>query len=133
MFKVALFAATLLIAGPAAQAADGFAEAAAAPVTPASCHPGQSLDLGCAMRAVDADGDGTISATELANLAVPPPPANEWVPLRAAPGTGLDFKDAATEPASVLRAAPDGAPPRLLVSTLVAIGALMILLHKRPA
>jgi hypothetical protein len=132
MLKVALFAATLLLAGPAALAADGFADSAAAPAVPASCHPGQSLDLGCAMRAVDADGDGSISAAELANLAVPPPPANDWTPLHTTHGTGLDFKDAATEPVSLLHAAPDRDGPRLLVPTLFAIGALVILLRKRP-
>ena len=134
MLKVALLAATLLMAGSTATAADGVAEPVAAPtLAPANeapCHPPQSFDLACAKRPIDAVGDGAISATELANFAVP---AADWAPLRPTHGTGLDFKDAALEPGSVLHAQTEhDGPQRLLISTLLALAALVILLRKRP-
>ena len=136
MLKVALLASVLLLAASAATSADGIADPVAAPAAEAPCHPGQPFDLGCAVRAVDTDGDGTISAAELANLVVPPVPIApivDWTPLHAAHGTGLDFKDAAIEPGSVLPAStePDS-PQRLLVPTMLALAALVVLLRRRP-
>ena len=138
MLKVAWLASAWLLAVPLAADANGAADPVNAPVTAAEvpCHPGQPFDLGCAMRAVDADGDGSISAIELANLAVPAAPVVpvvDWTPLHSTHGTGLDFKDAAIEPGSVLRASPDADNPRrLIIPTGLALAALVILLRKRP-
>ena len=136
MLKVALTASTLLLSALLATAADGAAEALPVSAADAPCHPGQPFDLACAMHAVDADGDRTLSAIELANLVVPLAPAApiiDWTPLPAAHGTGLDFKDAAIEPGSILPVSmePDS-PRRLLVPTLLALAALVVLLRKRP-
>ena len=138
MLKVALLASALLLAVSAATGANGVADSRVAPAAEASCHPGQSFDLGCAARVADADGDGdgTISATELAALAVPLAPVApivDWTPLHPAHGTGLDFKDAAIEPGSVLPVptAADG-PQRLLIPTVLALAALVVLLRRRP-
>jgi hypothetical protein len=132
MFKGALLAATLIVAGSTAMAADGMADSAVTPSTETACQPGLSLDFGCAMRAVDTNGDGDISAAELANLAVPSLPFGDWVPLRPGRGTGLDFKDATTEFGSVLPASPEHDSPQPLIPALLALGALVLLLRKRP-
>ena len=136
MLKVALLASVLSLAVSAATGAKGVADFSAAPSAEAPCHPGQSLDFGCAMRAVDTDGDGTISAAELANLAVPLAPAApvvDWTPLHSTHGTGLDFKDAAIEPGSALPAPSEiDSPQRLLIPTGLALAALVVLLRKRP-
>ena len=136
MLKVALLASALLLVASSATGAAGVADPVAAPAAEAPCHPGQAFDLGCAMRAVDADGDGSISAVELANLAVPPiplAPLVDWTPLHVAHGTGLDFKDAATEPGSVLPASSEAdSPQRLLIPTALALAALVVLLRRRP-
>jgi len=136
MLKVALTASALLLAALLATAADGAVETVPVSAAEAACHPGQPLDLGCAMRALDADGDGAISAIELANLAVPLAPVApvvDWTPLHSTHGTGLDFKDAAIEPGSVLHASPEtDSPQRLLIPTVLALAALVVLLHKRP-
>jgi hypothetical protein len=136
MLKVALTASALLLAALLATAADGAVELVNVSATEASCHSGQPLDLGCAMRAVDADGDGTISAIELANLAVPLVPATpivDWTPLHSTHGTSLDFKDAAIEPGTVLPTAAEHELPQPLIPALFALGALVILLRRRPS
>ena len=132
MLKVALFATTLLAAASMATAESPVSETTVAPAAAASCQPGQSLEFSCAMRAVDADGNGATSAPELANLAVPIAPAPDWTPLHSAPGAGLDFKDAATEPGPVLPASLDRERPQPLIPALFALGALVILLRRRP-
>ena len=128
MLKVALFATTLLAAASMATAEGPVV----APAAAASCHPGQSLELSCAMRAVDADGNGAVSTAELANLAAPVVSMPDWTPLHAATGTGLDFKDAATEPGSVLPASLDRERSQPLIPALISLGALVILLRRRP-
>ena len=136
MLKIALPASAWLLAVSAAASANGATDPVATPMAESPCHPGQPLDLGCAMRAVDADGDGSISAIELANLAVPVAPAApvvDWTPLHSTHGTGLDFKDAAIEPGSVLHASPESDnPQRLIIPTVLALAALVVLLRKRP-
>ncbi len=141
MLKVALLAPALLLAASVTAGANGVANPVAdpvvAPAPEAPCHPALSFDLGCAMRAVDTDGDGTISAIELANLAVPLAPVApvvDWTPLHSTHGTGLDFKDAAIEPGSVLPASTQPAgPQRLLIPTVLALAALVVLLRRRPS
>jgi hypothetical protein len=136
MLKVALLASALLLAVSAATGANGVTDPMVPPAAEAACHPGQSFDLGCAVRVADADGDGTISAIELATLVVPLAPVApiiDWTPLHPAHGTGLDFKDAAIEPGSALPvpAEADG-PRRLLIPTMLALAALVVLLRRRP-
>jgi hypothetical protein len=132
MLKVALLATTILVAASTAQAANVDLESGAAPVGAALCHPMQSMDLDCALRIADANGDGEISAAELASFVAPAPPVFVWTPLHPPRSTGLDFKDAATEPGSVLHATLDTDHSRRLLPALFALGALVILLRKRP-
>ena len=136
MLKVALLGPALLLAASAATGANNVADPRVAPAAEAACHPGQSFDLGCAVRMADADGDGTISAIELAALAVPLAPVTpivDWTPLHPAHGTGLDFKDAAIETGSVLPVSTEAdRPQRLLMPTMLALAALVVLLRRRP-
>jgi hypothetical protein len=106
-------------------------ESGASPAIEAPCHVVQSLDLGCALRIVDANNDGTISAAELASLASPAPVV-EWTPLHPPRSTGLDFKDAAADPVSVLPVTLERETSHRLIPALFALGALVILLRKRP-
>jgi hypothetical protein len=128
MLKVALSAAAVAVAASTAMATNIDLGIGAAPAGDATCHPIQSLDLVCATRAVDADGDGTVSATELASFAAPAPSVADWKPHAA----GLAFKDAATEPAAMLPATLDSGNSRRLIPALFALGALVILLRSRP-
>ena len=132
MLKVGLFAMTLLAAASMATAEIPVAEPVVAPAAAASCHPEQSLDLACAMRAVDADAAGAISVSELANLAAPVAPTADRTPSHAAQGSDLDFKDAATAPDSVLPSSLDRERSQPLIPALFSLGALMILLRRRP-
>ncbi len=132
MRKVALLAATVLVAVSTAMATNIDLETGAAPVADAPCHPMQSLDLACTIRVVDANGDGSISAAELASFATPAVPVVDWTPLRPPRSTGLDFKDAATESGSVLAATLEGDSSHRLIPALFALGALVILLRRRP-
>ena len=131
MIKVALLAATVLVAASTAMATNIALDSGAPPAGEASCHLVQSLDLGCALRIVDTNNDGTISAAELANFALAAP-VIDWTPLHPPRSTGLDFKDAAIEPGSVLPATLDRNPSRPLIPALFALGALVVLLRKRP-
>ena len=136
MLKVALLASALLLAVSAATGANGVADPMVALAAETSCHPGQSFDLGCAVRVADANGDGPLSPIELATLAVPPAPVApiiDWTPLHPAHGTGLDFKDAAIEPGTVLPVSTEAdGPQRLLIPTMLALAALVVLLRRRP-
>jgi len=129
MLKVAMLATALLVAASTAALEGAAFEPAAAPAAAPACHPGPASTLACA--AVDADGDGAISAAELANLAAPAPLADA-TSLRAGQGAGLDFKEAATESGGMLRPSLDREHPQPLVPALISIGALMILLRRRP-
>jgi hypothetical protein len=132
MLKAMLLAATLGVAASTTLAANPEpAGAGATPADDAPCRLVQSLDLACAMRVVDANGDGTLSASELAGFAAPLPPIVDWAPLRPQ-HSALDFRDAATEPAPLLSATLDNDGSRRLVPALFALGALVILLRGRP-
>ena len=131
MFKVALLASTLLAAAPMAMATNNELDPGVLPAGDSPCHPVQSLDLACTMRVIDANSDGTISAAELASLASPAP-VLDWTPLHPPRSTGLDFKDAAIEPGSVLPAMPERDTSHPLVPALFALGAMVVLLRKRP-
>ena len=128
MLKVALLAATVAMATSASPAAG----VDLAPADDAPCHLVQSLDLACSARVIDADGDGTISAAELAGFATPSPPAIDWAQLHPPRDAGLDFKDAAAEPATVLSAKLDQDSTRRLLPALFALGGLVVLLRGRP-
>ena len=129
MLKLALFATALLAAASLATAESQVFESAAASAAAAPCHPGQSPDLGCAMRALDSDGDGSISAAELASLAVP---AADPAPLQPTQAAGLAFQDAAIVPVPVLPTPLNRDRPQPLIPAMFALGALVILLRRRP-
>ena len=131
MLKIALFAAPVLVASTTAMAMNHDLEVAAAPAAGASCDLVSSMDLGCAMRVADSSGDGAVSAPELASLAGSAP-LIDWTPLRPLRSTGLDFKDAATDPGSVLPATLERETSHPLIPALFALGALVVLLRKRP-
>ena len=132
MLKVALLTAAGLVAASMAMATNIELETGAAPAGDVPCRPAQSLELACTMRVIDANGDGTVSAAELASFAAPAPSAIDWTPLHPPHGTGLDFNDAATEPAAMLPATLDSDSPHRLIPALFALGALVILLRRRP-
>ena len=123
MLKVALLAASLLVAASismsAAKATNVDLEASASPAVDAPCRSAPSLDLACSLRVIDANGDGTISPAELASFAAPVAPT-------------LDFKDAATEPGSMLAATLERDGSHRMIPALFALGALVILLRRRP-
>ena len=133
MLKVALMAATMLLVASTAMANNTDVGTGAAPAGDVACHPGQPLDLACTARAVDTNGDGSISAAELASFATTVPPAVDWTPLRPPRSTGLDFKDAAVEPASTLPTTLESNNSRRLLPALFALGALVLLLRRRPS
>jgi hypothetical protein len=128
MRKVALLAAA--VAASTAMATNIDLQSDAAPASDVSCHPVQSLGLACTARVMDANGDGAISAAELAGFAAAP--VADWTPLHPPHGTGLDFKDAATEPAAMLPTTLERDGSRRLMPALLALGALVVLLRRRP-
>ena len=132
MLKVALLATGLLVAASTGAVEGAASDLAAAPAPAAPCVPGASPVLGCTLRASDVNGDSTTSAAELGNLAVPAAPGVDWPSLHPAPEAGLNFKDAATEPVSVLPASLDRESSHPLVPAVFALGALVILLRRRP-
>ena len=130
MLKVALFAAAVVVAASTAMATNLVLEPGRSPAGELPCHSAQLPDLACTTRVVDANGDDATSAAELAGFAAPP--VADWMPLHPPHGTGLDFKDAATEPAAVLPATLDRNGSRRLIPALLALGALVVLLRRRP-
>ena len=129
MFKVALLAAAMAAAASTPTSTSPAFDPGPAGAGDVACRPGQALDLACSLRVADANGDGTVSPAELFALAVPPPSLVEVAPLH---GTGLDFKDAATEGGSILRGTPDRDRSQPLVPALFALGGLVLLLRRRP-
>ena len=127
MLKAGLLATALFVAESTAAVEGAIPAPAATPDAAAPCQP-----AGCAARAADIEGDGAIAPTEIANLAVPPAPVADGSAWRPAQRTGLDFKDAAIEPGSVLPASIDSERSKPLVPALFALGALVILLRRRP-
>src|ERR1700760_2215083 len=83
MLKVALLAAVLFAAASLATAESSYFEPAAAASAAGACHPEQSPATDCAVRALDTDGDGSISAAELANLAAPAADLAPLSPIQA--------------------------------------------------
>ncbi len=132
MLKVALLAAAVVAAASTAMATNNGVDTTVALAAEAPCHAVQSLDLACTMRVIDANGDGTISAAELASFAAPAPVVTDWAPLHPRHSTGLDFKDAAIEPAIALPPALESDNSHRLIPALFALGALVILLRRRP-
>ena len=132
MLKGALLASTLVLAGSMAMATNNELDPGALAASDAPCHPVQSLDLACTMRVIDGNGDGTVSAAELAIFATPAVPTLDWPALHSPRSTGLDFKDAAVEPGSMLAATLERDSPQRLIPALFALGALVILLRRRP-
>jgi hypothetical protein len=130
MRKVALLAAAVAVATSTAMATNTDLEPGAAPTGDVPCHAVQPLDLSCTVGVVDTSGDSTISAAELASFAAPP--VADWAPLHPPHGTALDFKDAATEPAAILPTTLDREGSRRLIPALLALGALVVLLRRRP-
>ncbi len=134
MLKVALLAAAVALAASAATAAGPAADAIAPTAAPADtpCHAGQSLELACALRVASAGGDASAAAAELAGLAPPVMSTVDWAPRASA--DDLAFKDAATDAGSLLPAAlyRECDRSRRLGPALLAIGALVILLRRRP-
>jgi len=131
MLKVALLAAAVALSTTAATATNAAADPVAMPVTPTDlpCHPDPALELACALHAVAPDGPG--APADLGSLAAPPSaPAAAWSPLQ--PTGDLAFKDAATEPGSVLLAGVDCRHPQRLLPALLAIAAMVVLLRRRP-
>ena len=127
MVKAGLLATALVVAASTAAVEGVVFEPLATPGAAAPCQT-----AACAARAADTDGDGTISPAELANLAVAPAPVADWTALHPASATGLDFKDAATEPGPVLPASLDSERSKPLIPALFALGGLVILLRRRP-
>lgn len=132
MLKVALLATAVLAAVSTAAVEMAFPEPAAASASPAPCHSGPAPLRPCTLRPLDVDGDGTISAAELANIAPPAGLEADWAPLHPEQDAGLDFASAATAPRSVLLASLDRERPQPLLPALFALGALVILLRRRP-
>ena len=132
MIKVALLAAAVVAAASTAMATNIDLAPGTPPAADVPCHPTQSLDLACTLRVIDANGDGTVSAAELASFAATPPPVADWTPLHSPHGTGLDFKDAAIDPPTPLPAALESDRSQRLIPALFALGALVILLRRRP-
>ena len=130
MLKVALFAAAVIVAASTAMATNIPLEAGMPLAGDVPCHPAPSPDLACTARVIDANGDGAASAPELAGFAAPP--VTDWAPLHPPHGTGLDFKDAATEPAAMLPTTLEHDGSRRLIPALLALGALVVLLRRRP-
>ncbi|HEY8976351.1 MAG TPA: hypothetical protein VIN75_19200 [Burkholderiaceae bacterium] len=134
MLKIAMLAAAVALAASAGTttnpAADPVTSSAAAADTP--CHPGQPLELACALRVADAAGDASDAPAELASLAPPVASSFDGSPHRSA--DDLAFKDAATDAGSVLPAGLDRERDHShrLAPALLALGALVILLRRRP-
>jgi hypothetical protein len=130
MFKVALLAAAMAAAASTPTATSPAFDPGPAAASDVACRPGSPLDLACSLRVADADGDGTVSPAELFALALPPTSTADGAPLR---GTGLDFKDAATDGGSILPGTPDRDRPKPLMPALFALGGLVLLLRRRPS
>lgn len=129
MLKVAMLATAVLAAASTAAIESVTSTKSATSTTEPRCHPGQPPALGCDLRVLDTDGNGTVSAAELADFAVP---AMTATPPQPTPEAGLAFQDAATEPGPVLPAPLAPATPQPLIPALFALGGLVILLRRRP-
>ena len=120
MLKVAMLATALLVAVSTA-AVEGVAfEPAAAPASRAVVPSRPGALAGVRRARVDADGDGTISAAELANLAAPPALAVDCdVAARRRKAPGSISRKPPSSPARVLRSSLDRERPQPLIPALV--------------
>src|SRR4051812_6827431 len=92
-----------------------------------------ALAVAFSAHAMDADPAATAaSATESPAIVGPPSTAPDWTPLAASRGAGLDFKDAAVDPVSMTAAGTAADPRHRALPALLALGALVVLLRKRP-
>jgi hypothetical protein len=124
MLKVAILAGALAAASAALAVRPD-----AAPVEAPACHrAAPSPETDCTPGALDP----TAPAAEPDVLAASPAPVVDWPALHPAPRAGLAFKDVAAEPAPAVAAMPDGERRHGLVPALFALGALVVLLRKRP-
>lgn len=124
MLRVALIAAAVAVAVSTAAVERALPEAAA------GCPPDPSSSMACGLRT--AEPDGAVSAAELADLGVPAAPVFDWTPRHPSLDPDPDFKDAAAEPGSVLPASLDREHPQPVIPALLALGALVLLLRRRP-
>jgi hypothetical protein len=126
MLKVALLAAAAALVAPAATATDAAVDSATTPTIPAEspCRPGPAPELGCPLHPAD------VAPADLAGLAVPDnAPIDTSLPR---PAGDIAFKDATADTASVLPASVDRDRSQRLAPALLALGALVILLRRRP-
>ena len=124
MLKVAILAAALAAASTAPAV-----KTEAAPVAAPACHRlAPAPDPDC----VPGTLDPTAPAAEPDVFAAPPAPALDWPALRPAPHAGLAFKDVAAEAAPSAAAMPEAGRRRGLLPALFALGALVVLLRRRP-
>jgi len=134
MLKVALLATAAALAASGETTTVPVADPVASTALPADapCRVGPPLELACAMRVADAGGDAVAAPADLAGLVPPVAGLFDWGPRASA--EDLAFKDAATDAGSVLPAALDRERDRShrLAPALLALGALIILLRRRP-
>ena len=130
MFKGALLAVTV-VAASTAMAVGIDLDPGPAPASAVTCDSASATDAGCTLRVLDPGDDSVFSSSDLANLA-PAAPAFEWPPLHPSRSTGLDFKDAASDPGSMPHAALGRDTSHPLIPALLALGALVVLLRRRP-
>ena len=97
-------------------------------IADASCRSAASTDVGCALRIAEPGSESVLPPADPVTLA-PTSPTLEVTPPRDA---GLNFKDAATDSVSVLHASLDPDTRHPLVPALLSLGALVVLLRKRP-
>lgn len=128
MRKPAPFGAAMLIAATAATATPSNPAFDAASGADAACHLGQAADPACVPRAV---GDAAAPAPDELVAPAPAPSLFDAVSLHP-PGNGLNFQEAAADTGSVLPATVDRDQPPRLASALLALGALVVLLRRRP-
>ena len=131
MLKVALLAATVALAASAATATTAAVDSATTPTIPAEapCRPGPAPELGCPLHPAE-PGTAPADLAGLAGLATPEVAPVDVSPLH--PARDLAFKDAATEASSVLPASVDRDRSQRLAPALLALGALIVLLRRRP-
>jgi hypothetical protein len=132
MLKVALLATVVLVAASTAAVEIVSPEPAPAVAGAAQCRPDPSPTLTCAPRLIDADADGTLATVEVAKLILPAAPIADWTLSHPAQDLGLDFKDAAADPGSVLSMSVDREHSQPVVPAMFALGALLVLLRRRP-
>jgi hypothetical protein len=134
MLKFALLATGAALAASAATATDPIVDPAVSTAASAvmPCHAGQAPEFACALRLANVDGDASAAPAEVAGLA---PPASGTFDGSPRPSEDdLAFKDAAIDVGSVLPGglARDHDRSRGVAPALLALGALILLLRRRP-